>query len=92
MNVRDGFDNFITDLLLILETVRGMAEVYYDVDLIDPVFEIFEDEKEGYRFRLRSPDGEILVTSETYPTKKECENKIKSIQTHAPSATVQDFT
>lgn len=69
-----------------------MAEIYYDVDLIDPQFEIFKEGDEQYRFRLRAPDGEILCTSETFPTKEDCEKRIELIRIHAPSATVQYLT
>jgi uncharacterized protein YegP (UPF0339 family) len=41
-----------------------MAEIYYDVDLIDPQFEIFEDDEGKFRFLLRAADGEVLCTSD----------------------------
>jgi hypothetical protein len=36
-----------------------MSEIYYDVDLIDPQFELFEDEEGKFRFLLRAADGEV---------------------------------
>ena len=69
-----------------------MAEVYYDVDLIDPQFEVFKDEEGKYRFRLRSPDGEILSISPAFDKKDDCTSSIGLVKTHAPSASIQDMT
>ena len=69
-----------------------MAEIYYDVDLVDAQFEIFKDEDGKYRFRLRAPDGEVLCTSDPYTTKEDCEDRIGLVRTHAPSATIQLVT
>lgn len=65
-----------------------MAEIYYDVDLIDPQFEVFKDEDGKFRFRLRAPDGEILCTSGAFDTKEGCEDSIELVRKNAPSATV----
>jgi len=69
-----------------------MAEVYYDVDLIDPQFEVFKDEDGKYRFRLRAPDGEILSISPAFDKKDDCITSIDLVKTHAPSASIQDMT
>ena len=69
-----------------------MAEIYYDVDLVDPQYEIFKDEDGKYRFRLRAPDGEVLCTSGPYSSKEDCEERIDLVRTHAPSATVHEVT
>ncbi len=69
-----------------------MAEIYYDVDLIDPQFEVIKDESGKYRFRLRAPDGEVLFTSEAYPTKEECDDRIELVKEHAPVASIQYIT
>lgn len=69
-----------------------MAEIYYDVDLVDPQFEIFKDEDGKHRFRLRAADGEVLCTSDPHPTKEDCEERINLVKTQAPSATIQVIT
>jgi hypothetical protein len=66
-----------------------MAEIYYDVDLVDPQFEIFEDDEEKFRFLLRAADGEVLCTSDGYTSKKECEERIEIVRSIAPSAALE---
>jgi len=66
-----------------------MAEIYYDVDLIDPLFEIFKDEEGKFRFLLRAADGEVLCTSEGYTSQKECEERIETVRTIAPGAALE---
>lgn len=66
-----------------------MSEIYYDVDLIDPQFEIFKDEEGKFRFRLRAADGEVLCSSEGYTSKKECEERIEMVRLIAPGAVVE---
>ena len=66
-----------------------MAEIYYDVDLIDPQFEVFEDDAGKFRFLLRSADGEVICTSDGYSSKKECEERIEIVRTIAPGARIE---
>jgi uncharacterized protein YegP (UPF0339 family) len=65
-----------------------MAEIYYDVDLIDPQFEIFKDDEGKFRFLLRAEDGEILCTSDGYSSEKECEERIEIVKRIAPEASL----
>lgn len=69
-----------------------MAEIYYDVDLVDPQFEVFKDEDGKYRFRLRAPDGEVLCKSSPFSTKEDCEERIELVRKHAPSAPIQEVS
>lgn len=66
-----------------------MAEIYYDVDLIDPQFEIFEDDEGKFRFLLRAADGEVICTSDGYSSKKECEERIEIVRTISPGARIE---
>ena len=66
-----------------------MAEIYYDVDLIDPQFEIFEDDEGKFRFLLRAADGEVLCTSDGYSSEKECEERIEVVRRIAPGASLE---
>jgi len=47
-------------------------------------FEIFKDKRGEYRFRLKARNGEIILRSEGYTRKSNCENGIHSVKTHAP--------
>ena len=44
------------------------------------VFDTFMDSAEEYRFRLKAPNGEIILSSEGYKSKAGCMNGIKSVQ------------
>ena len=55
-------------------------------------FEISKDKTGKFRFHLTAANGEIIAASQAYDTKAGAEKGIKSVQTHAPSATVVDQT
>jgi len=49
-------------------------------------FEIFKSRaNQNYYFRLKAPNGEIILGSEGYTTKANCNNGISSVKTNAPS-------
>jgi hypothetical protein len=43
-------------------------------------FEVYKDKAGEYRFRLKSPNGEIIAVSEGYRLKKSCLNGIQSVK------------
>jgi uncharacterized protein YegP (UPF0339 family) len=53
-----------------------------------PKFEIYLDEAEGYRFRLRARNGQIIAVSQSYKSKEGCLKGIKSVQLNAPTARI----
>ena len=59
--------------------------------MADPQFEIFKDASGQFRWRLRAPNGELIAASEAYTSKAACEDGIKSVQTNAPKAKIQDL-
>ena len=50
----------------------------------NPKFQIFTGTNGQYYFRLRAKNGEIILASEYYPLKKNCENGIASVKVNAP--------
>jgi uncharacterized protein YegP (UPF0339 family) len=48
------------------------------------VFEVYTDARGEYRFRLKAPNGEILLASEGYKGKAGCLNGIKSVKENCP--------
>lgn len=56
----------------------------------NPRFEMFLDKSGGYRFRLRSRNGKVLVASQGYGTKAACENGIESVRKNALSNTEEE--
>lgn len=55
-------------------------------------FEVYQDKKGGYRFRLKAGNGQVIATGEGYTTKKACMNGIESIRKNAPDAKLDDQT
>jgi uncharacterized protein YegP (UPF0339 family) len=56
-------------------------------------FVLYRDLKDGYRWRLRSPDGETLAESPSGHRKKSaCEAEIHAFMADHPGAVVLDAT
>lgn len=55
-------------------------------------FEVYQDNKGEYRFRLKAGNGQTIATGEGYTTKKACLNGIESIRKNAPDAKLDDQT
>lgn len=55
-------------------------------------FEVYQDGKGDYRFRLKARNGQVIATGEGYSTKKACLNGIASIRKNAPDAELDDQT
>ncbi len=58
----------------------------------EPVFEIYKDAAEKFRFRLKAPNGEIIAVGEAYESKDGCKNGIASVKENAPKAEIKDLT
>lgn len=54
-----------------------------------PKFEVYEDKKGEFRFRLKARNGEIIAVSEGYVKKDSCLNGIESVRKNAPDAEVE---
>jgi len=48
-------------------------------------FQIFKAVNNEYRFRLKSNNGEIILSSEGYTAKQSCNTGIQSVKTNAPN-------
>ncbi|HBG65715.1 MAG TPA: hypothetical protein DDW78_04530 [Treponema sp.] len=64
------------------QTVEGYEE------LKKPKFELYQDNRQEYRFRLISRNGKNIVWGEGYTTIAACKNGIKSIKKNAGSEIV----
>lgn len=49
----------------------------------NPKFEIYQDKKGEYRFRLKAGNGQIILVGEGYVSKAGCKNGIDSIRRNA---------
>lgn len=56
----------------------------------NPKFEIYNDKKGEFRFRLKATNGEIILASEGYTAKASCKNGIESVKKNAPDAAVEE--
>ena len=54
----------------------------------NPKYEIYQDKKKEYRFRLKDANGQIIATGEGYKELKSCKNGITSIKKNAPAAKI----
>ena len=53
-----------------------------------PRFEVFQDKKKQWRFRLRATNGKIIAASEGYVSRRNAVAGIRSIQECAPEAII----
>lgn len=51
-------------------------------------FEIFQDNQNEWRFRLRARNGRIIATSESYTSKRNAEIGIESVKDCASDAVI----
>ncbi len=64
------------------QTVEGYATEK------NPKFEVYQDKKGEFRFRLKAKNGQIIATGEGYKAKASCKNGIESIKKNAVDAKV----
>ena len=55
-------------------------------------FEIYEDGKGEFRFRLKAANGEVVATGESYKTKSGVINGIDAVKRAAAEAEIDDKT
>ncbi|HOV65191.1 MAG TPA: YegP family protein [Spirochaetia bacterium] len=53
-------------------------------------FEVYQDAKKEYRFRLKAGNGEVIATSEGYKSKDSCLKGIESVKKNAPLADITE--
>lgn len=54
-------------------------------------FELYQDGKGEYRFRLKAANGEIIAVSEGYQKKESCLKGIESVKRNAAGAAVREL-
>lgn len=58
----------------------------------NPKYEMYSEGKSKYRFRLKAPNGYIILTSPTYTSKKACLKAIESVRKCSQTEKVEDST
>ena len=59
---------------------------------VAPKFEIYTDAAGKFRFRLKAPNGEIIVFSGAYESKDGCKNGIEALRVFVPKATIAEIS
>ena len=54
-------------------------------------FEVYKDNRDEYRFRLKAANGEIIASSEGYSSKSACLNGIESVKKNASDAEIKEI-
>lgn len=57
-----------------------------------PKFQIFQDARGHYRFRLTAPNSEVIASSEAYTTRQGCRRGIRAVRENAGEAALEDLT
>jgi uncharacterized protein YegP (UPF0339 family) len=55
-------------------------------------FEIYQDKKKEYRWRLLANNNQVIATGEGYSSKAGCKKGIESVQKNAPKAKIEDLS
>lgn len=58
----------------------------------NPKFEVYQDKKGEFRFRLKATNGQIIASGEGYATKKACLNGVDSVRKNAVGAKIEKET
>lgn len=80
-----------------IESVRKCAATGKLLDLTsvdkkvtNPKFELFQDKRGDFRFRLKARNGETIAASESYSTKAACLTGVESVIKNAPAAEIEE--
>ena len=58
----------------------------------NPKYEMYSEGKSKYRFRLKAPNGYIILTSPAYTSKKACLKAIESVRKCSQTEKIEDST
>ena len=53
-------------------------------------FEVYQDKKGAYRFRLKASNGQIIATGQPYKSKESCLNGIESVKKNAADSKIEE--
>ena len=53
-------------------------------------FQVYQDKKGQYRFRLLAANGQVIASGQGYTSKKACLGGIESVKKNAPKAPVEE--
>lgn len=78
-----------------LDVALGLSHAHRDRSLgfaMKVTIELYTDNAGFFRFRIKSGNGEVIVTSEAYCGKDEALENLESVKNSAASAPVVDHT
>jgi uncharacterized protein YegP (UPF0339 family) len=92
--MKKGFLRVVLPVIVLAAVASAglhLASAQDKKDKAAPVFEMYKDSADEYRFRFKDDEGTILATSgKGYKTKAECQKIIDAIKRDAPKAKVVD--
>jgi len=53
-------------------------------------FQVYQDKKDQFRFRLLASNGQVIASGQGYTTKKSCLAGIESVKKNAPTAEIEE--
>lgn len=54
-------------------------------------FEVYQDKKGAYRFRLKASNGQIIATGQPYKSRESCLHGIKAVKKNAVDAEIVEM-
>jgi uncharacterized protein YegP (UPF0339 family) len=76
---------------MVVGTASSVARA--NASVVDLTFEIFQDAKKEYRWRLKGANNQVIATSgQGYKAKADCRHGIELVQSGAKEAKVKDLT
>jgi uncharacterized protein YegP (UPF0339 family) len=73
--------------------VAAPAALASELGAAGATFEIYQDTRKEYRWRLRATNGQVIATSgQGYKAKADCRHGIELVQKEAASARVEEET
>ena len=76
----------------VYKRLRSIANGEEDGEPARPgFFEVYEDAKGEYRFRLKAANGQTIAVSEGYTTRSACLNGVESVQRSSVGAEIKEI-
>ena len=76
---------------VIYKRLRAIANDEDEAVVRPGSFEVYQDAKEEYRFRLKAANGETIAVSEGYSSKAGCLNGVESVKRSSKDAPVKEI-
>ena len=76
---------------VIYKRLRSIATGEDEKPVRNGSFEVYQDAKGEYRFRLKASNGQVIAVSEGYSSQEACLNGVESVRKNAENAKVEEL-